>query len=214
MLNKMRIVNEVMETGVVAVIRGKNIEEAINVASSCIKGGINAIEVTFTVPKAHKVIDKLKEMYGDSIVVGAGTVLDSETARIAILEGAEFIVSPSFDLETSKLCNRYDIPYMAGCMTIQEIIKAMEAGTDVVKLFPGSAFGPGIVKDIKAPLPQVSIMPTGGVSLDNIDTWIKNGCVAVGIGGSLTAPALKGDFEKTTELSRQFIEKVKLARGK
>lgn len=214
MLNKIKILNKVIETGVVAVIRGKTIEEAIKIASSAINGGINIIEVTFTVPKATEVIEKLKERFDGNVVVGAGTVLDSETARIAILSGAQFIVGPSFDLETAKLCNRYDIPYMAGCMTIKEIVTAMEAGTDLIKLFPGSAFGPSIVKDIKGPLPQAAIMPTGGVSIDNVDQWIKNGCVAVGVGGSLTAPAATGDYDKITELAQKFVEKVRLTREK
>lgn len=213
MIKKIKTLNRITEVGVVAVVRAENSEEAINIATACIKGGIPAIEVTFTVPNADQVIADLKERFSEEeLIVGAGTVLDSETARIAILRGAEYIVSPGFDLETAKLCNRYQIPYMAGCMTITEIIRAMEAGVDVIKLFPGSAFGPGMVKDIKAPLPQAPIMPTGGVSLDNVDQWIKNGCVAVGVGGSLTAPAKVGDFEKVTTMAREFVEKVKFAR--
>ena len=139
-------------------------------------------------------------------------MLDSETARIAILAGAEYIVSPGFDKETAKLCNRYQIPYMAGCMTLTEIITAMEACVDVIKVFPGSSFGPDFIKAIKGPLPQTVLMPTGGVSLDNVDQWIKNGCVAVGVGGELTGPAKKGDYEKITEIAKEFVEKIKEAR--
>ena len=214
MMNKIKILNRIAETGVVAVVRGKDTEEAIKIADACVAGGVNILEVTFTIPKAERIIEKLREQYGDRAVVGAGTVLDSETARIAILHGAQFIVGPNFDLETAKLCNRYAVPYMAGCMTINEIIKAMEAGTDVIKLFPGSAFGPSIIKDIKAPLPYVTIMPTGGVSLDNVHEWIGNGCIAIGVGGALTAGSKTGDFNKITETAKKFIEKVKDARAK
>lgn len=214
MMNKIKILNRIAETGVVAVVRGKDTEEAIKIADACVAGGVNILEVTFTIPKAERIIEKLREQYGDRAVVGAGTVLDSETARIAILHGAQFIVGPNFDLETAKLCNRYAVPYMAGCMTINEIIKAMEAGTDVIKLFPGSAFGPSIIKDIKAPLPYVTIMPTGGVSLDNVHEWIGNGCIAIGVGGALTAGSKTGDFNKITETAKKFVEKVKDARAK
>ena len=178
------------------------------------EGGIPAIEVTFTVPGADKVITALKKKFKkEELLVGAGTVLDSETARIAILAGAEYIVSPSFDLETAKLCNRYQVPYMPGCMTITEIVAAMEAGADVVKVFPGNAFGPDFIKAIKGPLPQAVLMPTGGVSLDNVGQWIKNGCVAVGVGGDLTASAKTGDYETITKIAKQFVAKVKEARA-
>lgn len=196
-----------------AVVRADSEEQAVKIAEACILGGISSIEITFTVKNADKVISLLKEKFtSKELIVGAGTVLDSETARIAILAGAEYIVSPGFDLETAKLCNRYQIPYMAGCMTITEIIKAMEAGVDIIKLFPGSAYGPGIVKDIKAPLPQAPIMPTGGVSLDNVDKWIKNGCVAVGVGGSLIEGAKTGDYASITEKAKAFVAKVLEAR--
>lgn len=213
MINKIKVLNRIMDTAVVAVVRGKDLDEAKKISEACVKGGVDILEVTFTVPKAHEVIQTLKEDYGDLAVVGAGTVLDSETARVAILNGAEFIVGPNFDLETAKLCNRYQVPYMAGCMTITEIVKAMECGTDVIKLFPGSAFGPSIIKDIKGPLPQVCIMPTGGVSLENVSEWIKNGCIAVGVGGALTSGSKSGDFESITRLSKSFVEKVKEAKG-
>lgn len=177
------------------------------------EGGINAIEVTFTVPRADRVISSLKERFNDGeLIVGAGTVLDGERARIAILAGSEYIVSPGFDLETAKLCNRYQVPYMAGCMTITEIIRAMEAGVDVIKLFPGSVYGPSIVKDIKAPLPQAPIMPTGGVSLENVHEWINNGCIAVGVGGKLIEGEKTGDYELIREKARTFVERVKEVR--
>src|SRR5690554_4230672 len=130
-MRKYEILNRIEKMGVVAVVRAENGEEAKRIALACMAGGVSSIEIAFTVPGAHKVIEFLTEEFGDELLVGAGTVLDSETARIAILAGAKYIVSPSFDLETAKLCNRYQIPYMAGCMTVTEMVRAMEAGTDV-----------------------------------------------------------------------------------
>lgn len=213
MIGKIETLKKIIDVGVVAVVRAENEDMAEKISKACMEGGINAIEVTFTVPNADKVISSLKEKFKSDLVVGAGTVLDSETARIAILAGSEYIVSPGFDLETAKLCNRYQIPYMAGCMTITEIIKAMEAGVDIIKLFPGSAYGPSIVKDIKAPLPQAPIMPTGGVSLENVHEWINNGCVAVGVGGKLIEGAKTGDYKQVTEMAKKFVERVNTARA-
>lgn len=210
----MNILSKLSDCGVVAVVRGDSTEEAIRISEACIKGGIKGIEVTFTVQDADTVIKELVSIYdnNDNVIIGAGTVLDAQTARIAILAGAEFIVSPSFDKETAKLCNLYKIPYMPGCMTITEMKTALEYGADIVKLFPGSAFGPDFVKAVKAPLPQVNIMPTGGVNLENIKEWIQNGCTAVGVGGNLIAPAKTGDFEQITVLARQYVERVQEAR--
>jgi 2-dehydro-3-deoxyphosphogluconate aldolase / (4S)-4-hydroxy-2-oxoglutarate aldolase len=214
MMKKLNILSKVTECGVVAVVRADSKEEAVKISEACVRGGIQGIEVTFTVQGADEVIKELASMYKDhsNVVIGAGTVLDSTTARIAILAGAEFVVSPAFDEETAKLCNLYQVPYMPGCMTITEIKRALEAGVDIVKLFPGNAFGPEFVKSVKAPLPQVNIMPTGGVDLDNVEQWIKNGCVAVGVGGNLVAPAKTGEYEKITEYAKQYIAKVRAAR--
>jgi len=210
----MNILSKLSDCGVVAVVRGDSKEEAIRISEACIKGGIIGIEVTFTVQDADTVIKDLVSIYdnNDNVIIGAGTVLDAQTARIAILAGAQFIVSPGFDKETAKLCNLYKIPYMPGCMTITEMKVALEYGADIVKLFPGSAFGPDFVKAVKAPLPQVNVMPTGGVNLENIKEWIQNGCTAVGVGGNLIAPAKSGDFEQITLLARQYVEKVQEAR--
>ncbi|AGK99552.1 bifunctional 4-hydroxy-2-oxoglutarate aldolase/2-dehydro-3-deoxy-phosphogluconate aldolase [Clostridium pasteurianum] len=214
MIEKFNTLARIEEVGVVAVVRAESEDEAVKISKACIEGGISAIEVTFTVPGADKVITSLKNKFSkEELIVGAGTVLDSETARIAILAGAQYIVSPGFDLESAKLCNRYQIPYMAGCMTITEMIKALEAGTDIIKLFPGSAFGPSMVKNVKAPLPQIPIMPTGGVSLENVDQWIKNGCIAVGVGGQLIEGAKTGNYELITETAKKFVEKVRAARN-
>ncbi len=214
-MDKIEVLKKITDCGVVAVVRANNEEEAIKISEACINAGIAAIEVTFTVPGAAEVIKKLTSIYTNGeIIIGAGTVLDPETARIAILAGAQYIVSPAFNAETIKLCNRYQVASMPGCMTITEIITAMEAGADVCKVFPGELYGPKVIKAVKGPLPQAVVMPTGGVSLDNVAEWIKNGAVAVGVGGSLTAPALTGDYAKVTEIGKQFVAAVKEARGK
>lgn len=207
-MRKHKVLQRIEDVGVVAVVRAENSEKAKKIALACMEGGIDSIEITFTVPGANDVIKDLTKEFGDDLLVGAGTVLDSETARIAILAGAKYIVSPAFDLETAKLCNRYQIPYMPGCMTITEILTAMEAGADVIKVFPGSAFGPSFIKAVKGPIPQAVLMPTGGVSIDNVDQWIKNGCIAVGVGGNLT----KGSSQDMTNAAKEFVAKVKEAR--
>lgn len=215
MIPKLQVLQKIMNAGVVAVVRAESSEQAVKIADACLKGGVAAIEITFTVPGAAAVIKDLAATYKNGeIIIGAGTVLDPETARIAILAGAQYIVSPSFNAETVKLCNRYQVPIMSGCMTIKEVVEAMEAGTDIIKLFPGEALGASFVKALKGPLPQAPVMPTGGVSLDNVQDWIKAGCVAVGVGGNLTAGAKQGDYASITEIGRQFIEKVRQARGK
>ncbi|MCE4047479.1 MULTISPECIES: bifunctional 4-hydroxy-2-oxoglutarate aldolase/2-dehydro-3-deoxy-phosphogluconate aldolase [Bacillaceae] len=215
-MNKANTLSVLTDCGVVAVIRADTPEEAVQTSIACVDGGITGIEVTFTVKDAEKAIRELVESYRNNqdVVIGAGTVLDGHTARLAIMAGAQFIVSPCFDKETAKLCNLYQIPYMPGCMTVTEMKQALEYGADIIKLFPGSAFGPDYVKAVKAPLPHVNIMPTGGVSLENIHEWIENGCAAVGVGGNLVAPAKEGNFEQVTAYARQYVEKVKEARGK
>lgn len=207
-MDKYEVLKRISDIGVVSVVRAKDFEEARKISLACMKGGIDAIEITFTVPGAQQVIESLTKEFGDKLLVGAGTVLDSETARIAILAGANYIVSPSFDLNTAKLCNRYQIPYIAGCMTLTEIKTALEAGTDVIKVFPGSAFGPSYISAIKGPLPQAKLMPTGGVDINNADQWIKNGCIAVGVGSNLT----KGTSEEITTKAKAFVDKVKEAK--
>jgi 2-dehydro-3-deoxyphosphogluconate aldolase/(4S)-4-hydroxy-2-oxoglutarate aldolase len=166
------------------------------------------------VPGASRVIEHLAKKIPGQILLGAGTVLDPETARIAILAGAHFVVSPALNSATARLCNRYQIPYLPGAGTIGEVIEAMESGADIVKVFPGEILGPAFVKAVKGPLPQAQLMPTGGVSLENVADWIKAGAVAVGVGGNLTAGAKTGDFASITGLARQFVEKIKEARSR
>lgn len=208
-----KIIKLIKDSGVVAVVRAANKEEATQIALACIEGGLKAIELTFTVPNADQVIRHLKlHIPEEKLILGAGTVLDVQTAKLAIDAGAKYIVSPGFDLETAQYCKSIDVPYMPGCMTITEMLTALKAGVEVIKLFPGSVFGPSFVKAVKGPLPNIQIMPTGGVSLDNIHEWFKNGVVAVGVGGELTAPAKTGNFEGVKANAKAFVEAVNKAK--
>lgn len=212
-MDKEQILTKITDVGVVAVVRANSSEQAMKIADACIEGGIPAIELTFTVPHADKVIADLAAKYTHGeIILGAGTVMDPETARIAILAGAQFIVSPYFNPETVRLCNRYRVACMPGAMTIKEIVSAMESGADIVKVFPGDLFGPKIIKDVRGPIPYAKLMPTGGVDVSNVEDWIKAGAVAVGTGSSLTKGAASGDYKAVAEKAKEFVAAVKAAR--
>ncbi len=210
---KLEILRRITDAGLVAVVRAETAEAARRTADAVLEGGCPAVEMTFTVPGAHRVIEEMAKAYGPSeLILGAGTVLDPETARIAILSGASYVVSPSLNAETVRLCNRYQVPVMPGAMTVREVIEAMEVGADIVKLFPGEAFGPGAIKAIRGPLPQAPLMPTGGVDLLNVAEWIRAGAVAVGAGSSLTGAARSGDYAAVTRTARDFIARIREAR--
>ncbi|GIP41106.1 bifunctional 2-keto-4-hydroxyglutarate aldolase/2-keto-3-deoxy-6-phosphogluconate aldolase [Paenibacillus sp. J31TS4] len=221
-MKKLHITKQLMEEGVVAVLRGDTPEQVVEMAEQAIAGGIKVIEVTMTVPGALKAIEQLAAKYsclsGDPAsyaIIGVGTVLDPETARMAILAGAEFVVGPSLNPATVALCNRYRVPILPGCMTIQEIQTALELGVDIVKLFPGNLFSPSMIKAVKGPLPLANLMPTGGVSLDNLGEWIKAGAVAVGIGSDLTAEAVKtGDYSLVARKAAAYKEAYLAAKPK
>ena len=213
-MKKTEILEKLVESGVVAVIRAENQDQATHIAEACALGSVAALEITFTVPGAKEVIEHLAKKLSHQILLGAGTVLDPETARIAILAGAQFVVSPALNPDTARLCNRYQVPYLPGAATIREVIEAMECGADIVKIFPGEILGPAFVKAVKAPLPQAQLMPTGGVDLKNVADWIKAGACAVGVGGNLTAGAKTGDYASITDLALQFVARIKQARGK
>jgi len=213
MPSKEEVLSRIRASGLVAVVRAESAEQAEKIAEALAVGGVAAIEITFTVPGAADVIKALAMKYkSGEILIGAGTVLDSETARVAILAGAQYIVSPYLNVEMVKLCNRYKVACMPGAMTLKETVEAMEAGADVVKIFPGELFGPAIIKAIKGPLPHAPLMPTGGVSLENVAEWIKAGSVAVGVGSILTAGAKKGDYASITNTAKQFVERINEAR--
>ena len=190
-MTKSDIIQALKKQGVVAVIRGDTKEEGYNISKACIEGGLTAIEVAYTNSQASVIIEDLSKAYPEALI-GAGTVLDDVTARMAIMAGAKYIVSPSFNSKTA--------------LTIREIVEAMEAGSEMIKLFPGSAFGPSYVSAIKSPLPQTSIMVTGGVNLNNLADWVKAGVEAVGIGGELNKLGAKGQFEEITEIAQKYVE--------
>ncbi len=212
-MKKQEVLRRLKDCGVIAVVRGDNEDQAMKIIDSCIEAGIVGIEITFTVPGALKLIEKVSSRYKpEEVLTGAGTVLDSETARAAILAGAHFVVSPYLDVETVKTCLRYQVACMPGAMTIREVASCLEAGADIVKVFPGNLFGPKIIKSFKGPLPQAEMMPTGGVNVDNAAEWIKAGAVAVGAGSDLTAGAKTGDYESIVRIGREMIAAVAAAR--
>ena len=202
--------NRVIESGIVAVIRADRGELLADVAEALVAGGVAVMEVTFTVPSAHRVLEKVAQRLGDRILLGAGTVLDPETARIAMLSGAEFIVSPSTNLDVIATCRRYDKLVMPGALTPTEVVAAWQAGADIVKIFPSDLGGPAYLKALRAPLPQVRMLPTGGVNLDTAADFIRAGACALGVGGSLveTKAVQSGDLGRIESLARQFVEIV------
>jgi len=212
-IRRLVVLNRIIDTGLIAIIRADVADHAARIAEACSKGGVGVLEITFTVPGAAKVIEALSKEYEDEMIVGAGTVLDPETARIAILSGAQFVVSPAVNAETARLCNRYQVPYMPGTGTVKEIIEAMELGAEIIKIFPSEGLGPGFVKAVRSPLPQAQLMPTGGVSLDNVTDWIKAGCIAVGVSGHLTGYKTASDSKLITDTAKQFLAKIRKARA-
>ena len=204
----------ILDTGVIAIMRAQSSAQLIDAADAIKAGGVRVIEVTMTTPGALKVIEEAKGRYGEEVLFGAGSVLDAETARAAILSGAGFIVAPTLNLKTIALCNRYGIPVTPGCYTPTEMLSAYEAGADMVKLFPASVGGPSLVKAILAPLPQLNIIPVGGVNLNTAADFIRSGAAALGVGSDLINPQIldKGDMDELTRRAVAFIREVKKGR--
>ena len=215
-MKKEQVLSRMKEDCLVAVVRAKNLEQGEKVVDAIIAGGINFIEITMTMDEGNPIefIAKMSEKYNKNkkVVIGAGTVLDPETARAAILAGANYVVSPGLNVDTIKLCNRYRVPMLPGVMTPTEAITALECGCDVIKIFPGNIMGPAAISSFKGPLPQGEFMPSGGVDVDNVDKWIKAGAYAVGTGSSLTKGAKTGDFAAITATAKEFVEAVAAAR--
>jgi 2-dehydro-3-deoxyphosphogluconate aldolase/(4S)-4-hydroxy-2-oxoglutarate aldolase len=205
----------VLDTGIVAILRAPSSEQLTNVARALFDGGIDIIEVTFTVPRALELVAALQKDLGNRVLLGVGTVLDPETARAALLAGAEFVVSPSLNLDVIRLCHRYDKVVMPGAFTPTEILAAWEAGADLVKVFPSDAVGPGYLKALRGPFPQIRLMPTGGVNLETLPAFIKAGACAVGVGSCLVeAQAIRdGNFARLRDLAAQYVQALKTARG-
>ncbi len=211
MMNKIEMMNKLDREKVVAVIRGDNEEQVLKTVEAVNKGGINFLEITFTIPNAQNVIANLAKKYkdNDDVIIGAGTCMDIVTTRLAILSGAEFIVCPHFDKEIIKLCNLYGIPVFPGATTVKDIKDCLTYGAQVIKLFPGDIMGPKAIKAFKGPLPQADFMPTGGVSASNVKEWLGAGAIAVGTGGSLTKGAATGDFDEVTKEAKKLVDLVR-----
>jgi 2-dehydro-3-deoxyphosphogluconate aldolase/(4S)-4-hydroxy-2-oxoglutarate aldolase len=216
-LDRSEDLERIVDSGVVAVMRGADPDTAIEVASALAEGGVTAFEITAENPDAMALIDELSASFDESAaIVGAGTVLDSETARAAIGSGAEFVVGPTFDPGVVETCNRYGVPVAPGVLTPTEALTAYEAGADIAKVFPASSMGPGHLSSIAGPLPQIPLMPTGGIDIDNVADYIEAGAAVVGAGSAIMdEEAIEaGDFESITETARDFTRVIEEARAR
>lgn len=214
-MDKLKVIQYMIDSGIVAVIRSDSKDDAIKTVEAVKKGGINIVEITMTIPNAIDVIKELNEIYkkDDTMLIGAGTVLDPETARTCILAGATFIVSPSLNKDTIKLCNRYRVPIIPGVITPTEVQEALEMGIDILKIFPSNIADSSIVKALKAPFPQAMFMPSGGVKLENLNEWIEAGVSMLSTGSDLTKSAKIGDYDKVTETAKTYVRHYKQLRG-
>ena len=214
-MSKPEIIDCIVNPGILAVIRADSSEQLISVAEALYEGGVIGLEITMTTPNALQVISDVSKRFGKKVLVGVGTVLDTETCRAAILAGAQFAVTPVLRPEVIKMCNRYGVPIAAGAYTPTEALTAYESGADFVKIFPADQLGPTYIKNILGPLPQLRIIPTGGVTVATVDSFIKAGCVALGAGSSLVSKdVLKNkDWKKLTETAAAFVEAIKKARA-
>lgn len=204
------LLEKLIKSGVVSVVRAESAEDAVKIVEAVVDGGIKSIELTYSVPRANDVIADLVSTYaGTDVMIGAGTVLESTSARLAIIAGAQFIVSPTFNKEVAKICNLYQIPYIPGVMTPLEAQTAMEYGSELIKLFPGDITGPAMIKDLKGPFPYINVMPSGGVNESNVAEWFKVGATAVSAGGGVTAPALTGDYAGVKVNAEKFMRAYK-----
>lgn len=215
-MRKSEIISRIIEVGIIPVVRAESADLAVRAVEAIKEGGVPIVEITMTVPSAIKVIGETAKRFEGDAIVGAGTVLDAETARLCILAGAQFIVSPALNLETIECCRRYSVAVLPGAMTPTEVLTAWTAGADMVKVFPaGSLGGASYIKNLKAPLPGIDLVPTGGVSLKTAADFIKAGATALGVGTDLvdTKAILEGNERLITERARQFANIVKEARG-
>jgi 2-dehydro-3-deoxyphosphogluconate aldolase/(4S)-4-hydroxy-2-oxoglutarate aldolase len=206
---------QVLDCGIVAVVRSQDSHQLVEVVRALADGGVTVAEITMTVPGALDVVKATRAALGDRVLLGAGTILDPETARAAILAGAEYIVAPTVNLEVIKLCQRYDKLVMPGAFTPTEILAAWEAGADIVKVFPADVVGPAFFKAVRGPLPQIRMMPTGGVDLTTASAFLKAGACCLGVGGQLVEPAAVAarNFTRIRELAEQYVAVVKETRA-
>jgi 2-dehydro-3-deoxyphosphogluconate aldolase/(4S)-4-hydroxy-2-oxoglutarate aldolase len=215
-MDKDTVLNAILDTGVVAILRASSSDQLLEAAEAVLAGGVIAIEVTMTTPNALDVIHQATIKFGDQVLFGVGSVLDSETARAAILAGAQFVVCPTLNLGTIQICQRYSVPVMPGAYTPTEILTAWEAGADVVKVFPASAGGPEFIKALHGPLPHIRLAAVGGVDLTTTAKFFKAGVSLVGVGGELVNQKLLegGDFAAITERARGFRQQADEGRGR
>ncbi len=216
LMNRTATISALLEVGVVPIIRTDSADSALETARSIHRGGLRLLEVTMTVPGALGVVEKLADELGDSLILGAGSVLDPETARACMLAGARFIVTPGLNVKTVEICKRYSVAALPGALTPTEVITAWEAGADMVKIFPADNMGgAAYIKALKAPLPQIMMVPTGGVDLDNMAEFFKAGASAVAVGSSLMnkKAIVEGRYEVIESLAKQFLERAAAARA-
>lgn len=215
MAAQMNTLSKILQTGIIAIMRAQSSEQLLAAADAILAGGVDVIEVTMTTPGALETIRQAVTMYGERVAFGAGSVLDAETARSAILAGAQFIVCPTLNLETIRICKRYSVPVVPGAYTPTEILTAWEAGADLVKVFPAEVGGPAYIKAIKAPLPQIHLVPVGGVDLNTAAEFIRAGASAVGVGSALINQKLldEGNFSEITRRAARFREEVERGRS-
>ncbi len=206
---------QVLECGIVAVVRSPDSQQLVEVVRALADGGVTVAEITMTVPNALDVLKQVRQALGDRVLLGAGTILDTETCRAAILAGAEYIVSPTLNVDVIKLCHRYDKLIMPGAFTPTEILTAWEAGADIVKVFPADCLGPVFFKALKGPLPQIRVMPTGGVDLNTAAPFLKAGAACLGVGGQLVEPkaVAERNFDRIRDLAKQYVDIVKQTRA-
>ncbi|QIK69428.1 ketohydroxyglutarate aldolase [Erysipelothrix sp. HDW6C] len=205
-MKKVNVTKRLYDVGALAIVRAETLERACEIADGCIEGGVPVMEMSYTLNNAGDIIEGLVKKYGDSLCVGAGTVLDSETARHAILKGAEFIIAPNYSEDVAKICNRYQIPYAPGCTSLTEAVEALSNGAAFIKAFPISDFyGANLAKVFKTPIPEMPLLASGGITIDNLGTWINNGVDVCGFGGLLTKGTSQ-DIARNASLIRSTID--------
>src|SRR5213083_1127137 len=206
-MSKEADLRRVLDCGIVAVVRSSDSQQLVEAARALADGGVTVIEITMSVPNALEVLGRVRKALGDRVLLGAGTVLDPETARAVLLAGAEYIVAPTVNLDVIRLCQRYDKLVMPGALTPTEILTAWEAGADIVKVFPADVVGPAFFKAVRGPLPQIRLMPTGGVDLTTAAEFLKAGACCLGVGGQLVEPkaVAERNFERIRDLARQYV---------
>jgi 2-dehydro-3-deoxyphosphogluconate aldolase/(4S)-4-hydroxy-2-oxoglutarate aldolase len=214
-MSKESQLRQVLECGIVAVVRSPDSRQLVEVARALADGGVSVVEITMTVPNALDLVRQVRQALGDRVLLGAGTILDPETARAALLAGAEYLVAPTVNLDVIRLCQRYDKLVMPGAFTPTEILSAWEAGADVVKVFPAEVVGPAFFKALRGPLPQVRLMPTGGVDLKTAADFLRAGACCLGVGGQLVEPraVAEGNFDRIRDLARQYAAVVQEVRS-